>query len=107
MTTPTEMNHFMQNKRNGEDGYAALKLNMSKAYGRVEWPFIEKIMRRLGFPERWISLIMKCITTITYLIWVNGGLTEQIFPTRGLRQRGSNFPVFILALCGRFFSLVK
>ena len=76
-----EMNHFMQNKRSGEDGYAALKLDMSKAYNRVEWPFMEKIMRRLGFHERWTSLIMKCITTVTYRIRVNGGLTELIVPT--------------------------
>jgi len=76
-----EMNHFMQNKRSGEDGYAALKLDMSKAYDRVEWAFMEKIMRRLGFHERWTSLIMKCITTVTYRIRVNGGLTELIVPT--------------------------
>ena len=86
-----EMNHFIQNKRSGEDGYAALKLDMSKAYNRVEWPFMEKIMRRLGFHERWIRLIMTCITTVTYHIRVNGGLTEQIIPSRGLRQ-GIQFP---------------
>jgi len=88
-----EMNHFIQNKRSGEDGYAALKLDMSKAYDRVGWPFMEKIMRRLGFHERWTSLIMKCITTVTYRIRVNGGLTERIVPTRGLKQ-GILYPRF-------------
>jgi len=48
MTTPTEMNHFMQNKRSGEDGYAALKLDMSKAYGRVEWPFYREDYEKIG-----------------------------------------------------------
>lgn len=46
------------NKREGKVGYAALKLDMSKAYDRVEWHFLWDIRRRLGFAERWIQLIM-------------------------------------------------
>ena len=35
----------------------AIKLNMSKAYGRVEWVFVEEIMCMLGFVVAWIKLI--------------------------------------------------
>lgn len=35
-----ELTHYMQNKRRGSEGYAALKLDMSKAYDRVEWCFL-------------------------------------------------------------------
>lgn len=42
-----EMTHFMQTKRKGGVGYAALKLDMSKTYDRVEWSFVEKMMRQL------------------------------------------------------------
>lgn len=97
------MNHFMQNKRSGGDGYAALKLDMSKAYDRVEWSFVEKIMRRMGFNERWISLIMKCITTVTYRVKVNGVLTEQIVPSRGLSQ-GDPMSPYPFLLCAEGFS---
>lgn len=61
-----EVTHFMQNKRSGAVGYAALKLDMSKAYDRVEWHFLEAMMKKLGFTESWISLIMKCCTTVKF-----------------------------------------
>jgi hypothetical protein len=70
----------------GQPGYATLKLDMSKAYDRVEWTFLEKMMTRLGVHPRWTELMMKCITTASYQIKVNGKLTEEIIPIRGLRQ---------------------
>lgn len=40
----------------------------------------------VGFCRPWISLIMICIETVKYRIKVNGELTEEITPSRGLRQ---------------------
>jgi hypothetical protein len=50
----------------------ALKLDMSKTYDRVKWGLLEEVMRTIGFAEKWIGLIKKCISTVTYSIIVNG-----------------------------------
>ena len=54
----------------------ALKLDISKAYDRVEWDCLKKIMEKLGFDVKWRSLIMKCVTTVSYSIKIMGCLGE-------------------------------
>lgn len=61
-----EITHLLLNKRDGNLSYAAVKLDMSKVYDRVEWCFLEKMVRRLGFADQWIGLIMECVSTVSY-----------------------------------------
>ena len=58
----------------------ATKLDMSKAYDRVEWVCLENIMRKMGFSEKWIELIMVYVKTVTYFILVNGEPQGLIHP---------------------------
>ena len=55
-------------------------------------------MRKMGFNEGWINLIMVCVSTVTYSVLVNGEPSGSIHPTRGIRQGDPLFP-FILLLC--------
>jgi exonuclease III len=61
VTVAFEALHTMGTRLKGRKGYMALKLDMSKAYDRVEWDYLEMLMRRIGFAERWVDRIMVCV----------------------------------------------
>ncbi|KAF7133128.1 hypothetical protein RHSIM_Rhsim09G0148600 [Rhododendron simsii] len=60
--------HYMKNQRYGGNRSVAMKLDMSKAYDRVEWGFVEAIMHKMGFSGVWIGWIMGCISSVSYSI---------------------------------------
>lgn len=47
--------HSMKNRRRGKRGHVALKIDISKAYDRVDWRFLDSILRRMGFHEKWVQ----------------------------------------------------
>jgi hypothetical protein len=102
-----EVTHHMQNKHYGAVGVAASNLDMSKAYDRVEWCFLEQMMRKLGFHERWIALIMKCCCTVKYRFKLNGSLTDEVIHSRGLRQDDPILPYLFLICAEAFSSLLN
>ena len=102
-----ELVHYMKNKRVGGNHQMTLKLDMSKAYDRVEWGYLERIMINLSFPSRWIRLVMTCVRTVTYSVVINGSPCGHIVSTRGLRQ-GDPLSLYLFLLCMKgFSSLIK
>jgi hypothetical protein len=75
----------MQTRHWGKIEYVAVKLDMSKAYDRVDWHFLVAVMRRTGFDQKWCDLIMQCISSVHFSILLNGHPIEIFKPTRGIR----------------------
>lgn len=80
-----ELMHYLNHKAFDKDGYMVAKLDMSKAFDKVEWGFIQKMMEKLSFNTRWVNLIMQCITSVTYSVLIHRVPHGNITPTRGLR----------------------
>ena len=102
-TVAFEVLHKMRNRRKGKRGQMAVKLDISKAYDRMEWCFLERIMAKLGLNERLVHLAKEIVTTASYSILINGEPRGHIKPSKGIKQDDPLSP-YLFIMCAEGLS---
>lgn len=82
----------------GKEGFMAIKIDLEKAYDKLEWGFIRERLVSVNLPMDMVALIMSCISIVLTSVLFNGGMSEPIQPSRGIRQGGPLLP-YIFILC--------
>jgi hypothetical protein len=77
---------------------SALKIDISKAFDSVQWPFLINILKAMCLPDIFIHWIELCISTASFSVQVNGELSGFFRSERGLRQ-GCSLSPYLFVIC--------
>ena len=75
-----ELIHTISNKK-GQGGYMAIRVDLEKAYDKIECIFIREVLINVNLPHNMVNLIMSCVSSVSTSILFNGGSVEPIFPS--------------------------
>ena len=63
--------HSLKNRR-GRERFMVVKIDLEKAYDKLEWSFIKMVLDHFGFPSNIVNLIMSCVSSTSIAVLFNG-----------------------------------
>lgn len=73
-----ELIHSISKKKGGT-GYMVVKIDLEKAYDKLEWSFIRDVLVKINLPQNLIKLILSCVSSSSSSILFNGGGVLSLF----------------------------
>lgn len=80
-----EIMHYLHLKK-GPKGFMAIKVDLAKAFDRVEWDLFICIRKKFGFCSKFTDWILECISSSSMSFLINGSPFGNLTPSRGIRQ---------------------
>jgi hypothetical protein len=83
------------------------KLNITKAFDSVSWPFLIDVMKQMGFGQIWRDIICGLLASSSTQVLMNGFPGMHIKHRRGLRQGDPLSPmlfILVIDVLGLLFS---
>ena len=72
--------------------WCLIKIDFRKAFDSMQWVFLRELLHLLGFPHRFVHLVMLCVETSSFSVTINGSLYGFLPRRCGVRQGDPLFP---------------
>ena len=84
-----------------------IKLDIAKAYEKLSWKFMEKMLEAYSFFQGWFEWVMNLVTTPFFSILLNGAPTRVFQSSRGIRQGDPLSPLLFILMEEGLSRLIK
>ncbi|KAF7812457.1 reverse transcriptase [Senna tora] len=102
-----EVFHYLKNKRYGGKRDVAIKMDINKAYDRLEWDFLQEVLLKLGFCEDWVKRIMGCVCLVNFDFQLSGKTVAALKPGRCVRQGDPLSPYLFIIVADVLSAMIE
>ncbi|GJX63969.1 RNA-directed DNA polymerase, eukaryota, reverse transcriptase zinc-binding domain protein [Tanacetum coccineum] len=83
---PFILNELFQRCKKKKKQTMIFKVDFEKAYDSVRWDYLDDVLKKFGFGDKWCGWIHSCLYSSKGLVIVNGSPTKEFQFHRGLKQ---------------------